>query len=103
MVQFEARWPPRQGTTRPVIDMMPDGTFAAPPRAPRLLPQIIVAAAVIAILAGAVALAALAFWLAMTLLPIALGAGAIAYVAVRLQAWRARRGSLGGSRDLFRP
>ena len=42
-----------------------------------------------AALAGAAALAALAFWLALLLIPVAIVAGGIAYAAFRWRLWQA--------------
>jgi hypothetical protein len=53
--------------------------------------RIALAAAVLALLAGGVALALLAFWLAMILLPIAILAALIAYAIGRFELWRAER------------
>ncbi len=104
MVWNDTRWPPRQEASHPVIDMTPDGRFTAPPAAPsKLMAKITVIAVLVTVVAGAVALAALALWLALTLLPIALGAAAVAYITLRVQAWRRGGGSLGRQRDVFRP
>lgn len=74
--------------SRRLLDMNPDGSFRDPPRAP-LASRIALGAIVIAVLAGGIALAALAFWLAIILIPLAIGAGAVAYLAFRFQLWRA--------------
>ena len=81
--------------------MTPDGRFAAPPRLP-FTTRLLGVAILIAVLTGAVALAALALWLAFTLIPIAVGAALIAYCVLRWKAWRARRASFSGQRDIFR-
>jgi len=46
--------------------------------------------------------AMLALWFALALIPIALGAGLIAWGALRFQMWRAGK-SFGGQRNVFRP
>jgi Flp pilus assembly protein TadB len=93
------RWPPRQ---RRVLDMTPDGDFARPRQVP-FTTRLLGAAILVAVIAGAVALASLALWIALTLIPIALAAALIAYVMLRWKLWRARRASFGGQRDVFRP
>lgn len=64
------------------------------------------AALAVAVLAGALAVAALIVWIVMwammILVPLALLAGGIAWAAYRFQVWKMRR-SFGGPRDLFRP
>ena len=99
MVSFDMRWPPR---SRRVIDMTPEGEFVPPPRVP-FTTRLLGIAVLVAVIAGAVALASLALWIALTLIPIALAAALVAYVVVRWQAWRAGRSSVGGQRDVFRP
>jgi len=85
--------------------MTPDGEFISV-RQSGTLPlstKIIASAVIVAVLAGAAAIAMLALWLALTLIPIAIAGGLIAYGMVRAQLWWARRRSLGGQRDLLRP
>lgn len=81
-----------------------EGDFVRPPRPPRppILGQILFWALIVAVIAGALAIAAFALWLAMLILPVALGAGVIAYCIYRFQLWRARQ-SIGGQRNLWRP
>jgi hypothetical protein len=50
-------------------------------------------AAVVAAIAGAVAVAALVLWVASVMIPVALVAGVVAYAAFRFQVWRAQRSS----------
>ncbi len=75
-----------------IIDMTPSGEFL--PRGPRLSwpARIGIGAAVVAFVAVMVSAAALFLWLAAVMLPIAIVAGAIAYVAFKLQLWRPRHG-----------
>ncbi len=80
--------------------MRVDGSFSRPPRPP-LLTRIFIWAAVIAVIAGGLALAAFALWLALLLVPVALIAGVIAWLAFRFQLWRARN-TIGRSRDVWR-
>ncbi len=65
-----------------------EGEFVSPPTAP-VSSRIMLWAAIIAVVAGAVTIAALALWLALLILPIAVGAGLIAYVMLRYKMWRA--------------
>jgi hypothetical protein len=85
----------------PQLDMTLEGDFVRP-RRPPILGQVLFWALIVAIIAGALAVAAFALWLAMLILPVALGAGVIAYGLYRFQLWRARQ-SLGGQRNLWRP
>jgi len=77
------------------IDMTASGEFVAP--AGRSSPlgawpiRIGLGAAAVAAVAGAVVLAAIFLWVASVLFPVALVAGAIAYVAFRYQARPRRR------------
>ena len=90
---------------RRTIDMSPDGQFRRRPGLP-ILQRIFLAAVVVAAVAGGLALSALAFWLAMVLLPVALVAGIIAWGMLRMLDVR-RPQSFGGpdrpqARDPFR-
>ena len=78
--------PPRD---TPVLDMTPDGRFRPPPRPTLpLATRMALAAGVVAALAAALGVAALALWLAFMLIPLAVGAGVVAYLAFRFQLWR---------------
>jgi hypothetical protein len=99
----DRRWPPRQKAgfsgfdtiDGPVLDMTAEGAFREPPPTP-LADQLVRVGVVAAVVVGAAAVAALALWLALTLIPIALAAGAVAYLAYRWQVWRAgSRGAMG--------
>lgn len=81
--------------------MYPDGSFRQPARPP-LLTRVFVWAAVVAVIAGGLAAAAFALWIALILLPVALIAGLIAWLAFRFQLWRAQ-GSIGRQRNVWRP
>lgn len=72
------------------IDMTPDGRFAGPAAAP-VSSQILRLALLVAGIAGVVAIGALALWLALTLIPIAIGAGLIAYGVLRYRMWKSGR------------
>jgi hypothetical protein len=82
------------------LEMGPDGTFRAPPPAP-FSSKVLRVALVIAALATAGAFAFLALWLAMTLIPIAIGAALVAYGMFRYRVWKAG-GSVGGQNFPFR-
>jgi CHASE2 domain-containing sensor protein len=82
--------------------MTPDGRFKARIIAPGAGTRLFGVAVLVAVLAGAGAIALLALWLAVTLIPIAIGAALIAYGVFRFKVWQARN-SLGRQRDVFRP
>lgn len=84
----------------PELEMRVDGSFSMPPRPP-IMTRIFIWAAVIAVIAGGLALAAFALWIVLILVPVALLAAVIAWLAFRFQLWRAG-GSLGRQRDLWR-
>jgi hypothetical protein len=71
----------------PELDLLPDGSFR--PRRPPVTARIFAWAVVIAVVAGVLAVAALALWLALLLIPVVLVAGLIAWLAFRYQIWRA--------------
>ena len=74
----------------PLLEMTPDGRFYEPSRTP-LIGRIGRVAFVVAVLCGILASIALTIYIALLLIPIALGAGLIAYAAFRYQMWRARQ------------
>lgn len=78
-----------------------NGEFVSPPKAP-ITSRILLWAIIIAVIGGALSLAAFALWLALLILPVAFGAAVIAWGIYRFQAWRAAK-SLGGQRNLWRP
>ena len=80
------------------IDMRPDGSFVdatrqtrppgwAPPRVSGLSKGFALAA----VIGGSIIVAGLALSLALVLVPIAIGAALLGYVALRVQLWRMRR------------
>lgn len=73
-----------------LLDMTPDGQFRGPPRLP-LSTRVLGVALAVAAIAAALALGALALWFALILVPVALGAAAVAWFAWRYRLWRARR------------
>lgn len=84
----------------PELDMRADGSFRAPQRPP-IMTRIFIWAVVVAFIAGGLAAAAFALWLALFLVPVALLAAVIAWLALRFQLWRAR-GSVSRQRDVWR-
>lgn len=82
----------------PELDMTLDGEFVTPPK-PTVAARVLLWALIIATVAGAITIAALALWLAMLLLPIAVGAALVAYGVFRYQLWRGQK-SFSGERDL---
>ncbi|MGH7154128.1 MAG: hypothetical protein ACREF3_09365 [Acetobacteraceae bacterium] len=82
------------------FDMLIDGTFRTPPR-PSLPMRIAGVAIIIAVIAGSLGIVALALSFAIALIPVAVIAAIIAWVAIRFQLWRSGR-RYGGPRDLFR-
>ena len=82
----------------PTLDMTPDGEFRAPPE-PTFSQKVLRVAIVVAVLAAGLAVAALALWLGLILIPVALGAALVAYLAFRWRVWQARKS---GGYDLYR-
>jgi hypothetical protein len=74
----------------PQLDMTLEGEFTSPP-APTLSSRILFWSVVVALIAGGLTFAALALWIAMLVLPIAVGAAIVAYVMFRYKMWRARQ------------
>jgi hypothetical protein len=85
----------------PDLDMTTEGEFVSPARPP-LSTRIMFWAIIVAVIAGGLSLAALALWVALIILPVALGAAVIAWAMFRYRVWRAQR-SFGGQRNLWRP
>ena len=85
----------------PELDMTINGDFVAPARPP-ITSRILMWAIVVAVLAGAISLAALALWVALLILPVALGAAVVAWGILRYRVWRAQR-SMAGQSSVWRP
>jgi hypothetical protein len=85
----------------PELDMTLEGEFVSPPTAP-VSSRILLWAIVVAIMAGALSLAAFALWLALFILPFAVGAGVVAWGMYRYRVWQAQR-AVAGQRNLWRP
>lgn len=77
------------------IDMTPQGEFLDTP-APPLTARIARTAMVVAIVAGGLAALLLMLWFALALIPVAIGAASVAWLAFKVQMWRA--GARGGFR-----
>ena len=70
----------------PELDLLPDGSYR--PRRQPVAARIFAWAIVIAVVAGALAVAALALWFALILIPVMLVTDLIAWLAFRFQLWR---------------
>jgi hypothetical protein len=81
--------------------MLPDGTFREKRRAPPVATRIFFWAATIAAVALALAFAAFALWIVLLLIPVAVVAALVAWVALRWQIWRARRTMNAPRRDIW--
>ena len=86
--------------TPPDLDMTIDGEFVEPPVAP-VANRILLWAMIVSVLAGALVIAALALWFAMMILPVAAGAGVVAYGMYRYRLWRLQS-ALSGQQGLRR-
>ena len=78
----------------PTIDMLPDGTFRAPPR-PRTVPfsaKLMVGSVLVAAVAASIVVAALAIWVVSMVLPVLIIAGAVGWAALRFRRWQLFRG-----------
>jgi hypothetical protein len=92
------------------LDMTPDGQFRRQPgraglpgqRGLPFMQRVFLGAVIVAAVAGGFALSALAFWLAMFLLPVALVAGLVAWGMLKMMSAARRSQSVGGQRDPFR-
>jgi hypothetical protein len=78
-----------------------EGEFVSPPTAP-IANRILMWAVVIAIIAGALSLAAFALWLALLILPVALAAAVVAWAMFRYRLWRAQH-AVRTQRGVWRP
>jgi len=73
----------------PEIELLPDGSYRS--RRPPVAARIFAWAVVIAVAAGALAVAAFALWFALILIPVVVAAALIAWLAFRYQLWRSRQ------------
>jgi hypothetical protein len=76
---------------KPVLDMTPDGQFYNPRPAP-LAEKLFRVALLVAVIGGALAVAAVVLWFALMLVPVVFVAGLVAYGLFRWRMWRAGRG-----------
>lgn len=70
-----------------MIEMSVDGRFIDPRRISWPM-RIAGVALMVAVVTGAVGIAALALWLATLLIPLAVLAGCVAWIAYKFQSWR---------------
>lgn len=77
----------------PVLDMRPDGTFRAPPPQGGVLftTKVALGAGLVAVLGGALLMAALMVWFVSLVLPAVVIAAGVAFVALKLRGWQLRR------------
>ena len=85
----------------PELEMNLQGEFVAS-RKPPISTRILLWAVVIAAVAGALCIAAFALWIAVMILPVALGAAAIAWIMWRYRVWRAQK-AMAGQRGIWQP
>ena len=76
--------------TRLQLDMTPDGQFRTPPRPP-ITAKIFAGAVLVAVVAGGLAFAAFALWIALLLVPVVILAVLVAVLTLRFRLWQARR------------
>jgi hypothetical protein len=89
----------RMNRIPPTLDMLPDGRFRSEPRPTAGVPisaKLMVGAVLVAVVAGAISVAALALWLLSLALPVLILAGVGAWAAYRFRRWQLLR----GARDL---
>ena len=82
----------------PVIDMTLDGAFRTPPRVAAGTPlsfKLLVGAVLVAVMAGAIAVAALAIWVVSLLLPVLIIAAGVAWATFHYRRWQHLRGQRG--------
>jgi hypothetical protein len=80
----------------PTLDMLPDGSFRSQARAPAGVPlsfKLMVTAILVALVAGAIAVAALALWVFSMVLPVLVVAGVAAWATLRFRRWQLLRGA----------
>ena len=85
----------------PELDMTIDGEFVSPPVAP-FASRVLMWAMVVAIITGAISLAAFALWLALMILPVAIAAAVVAWAMFRYRLWRAQQATV-TQRSVWRP
>ncbi len=84
----------------PTLDMTPDGAFRRPPQmAPTISLKLLVGAVLVTLVAGGIAVAAIALWLLSMVLPVLILAGVAAWGMIKYRQWQSVRG---GPRNLRR-
>ena len=84
----------------PTLDMTPDGAFRRPPQVgPTLSLKLLVGAVLVAMVAGGIAVAAIALWLFSMVLPVLVVAGVAVWGLLKYRQWQLLRG---GARNLRR-
>ena len=96
-----ATFPRMEDHRPPELEMTLNGEFISPPKAP-ISTRILMWAVVVAVIAGALSVAAFALWIALIILPVAFGAAVVAWAMFRYRVWKAQR-SMGGQRGIWRP
>jgi membrane protein implicated in regulation of membrane protease activity len=85
----------------PELEMTVEGEFVSPPKPP-ISSRILMWAIVVAVVAGGFVLAAFALWLALIILPVAVGAAVVAWAMFQYRVWRAQR-SMSRQPNVWRP
>ncbi|HYZ64748.1 MAG TPA: hypothetical protein VE650_20020 [Acetobacteraceae bacterium] len=79
----------------PTLDMLPDGSFRSPPP-PTGVPlstKLLFGAVLVAMVAGAIAVAAVAVWVLSMVLPVLVVAGVVAWGLIKYRRWQLLRGA----------
>ena len=84
----------------PELDMTLEGEFVSPPAA-TISNRILMWAIIVAVMAGALCLAAFALWIALLILPVAVGAVVVAWGVFRYRLWREQK-SISAQRNVRR-
>lgn len=84
----------------PELDMTLEGEFVSPPAA-TISNRILMWAIIVAVMAGALFLAAFALWIALMILPVAVGAVVVAWGVFRYRVWREQK-SVSAQRNVRR-
>ena len=78
----------------PTLDMTPDGAFRRPPQmAPTLSLKLLVGGVLVAMIAGGIAVAAIALWLLSMVLPVLILAGVGVWGLFKYRQWQLLRGA----------
>jgi len=85
----------------PTLDMTPDGEFRAAPARLGWGMRVFLVAFSVSLVTGLIAVVVLSLYVALLLIPLAIGLTACAYVAQRWRAWRAGAASVGGEHGGF--